>query len=58
MTKLEQLIYKTYSRNEECPTETVEDLYEDLFDEGKPEELRNAFHELIKFLHVINREWK
>lgn len=60
MTKLEQLISKYFPQeaNYSLPVETIEDLSYYLEDERRPEEFERAYFDLLKFLHVINREWK
>lgn len=60
MTKLEKLISKHFPQEAEysLPVETIEDLSYYLEDERRPEELERAYFELLKFLHVINKEWE
>lgn len=60
MTKLEQLISKHFPQevNYTLPVESIEDLSYYLEDERRPEELTRAYFDLLKFLEVINKEWK
>lgn len=59
MTKLEELIKSTYPQQEGLPSlVSIEDLSYYLEDERKPEELANAYFELLALLGKINKEWE
>lgn len=60
MTKLEELISKHFPQEADysLPVESIEDLSYYLEDERRPEELARAYFDLLKFLDVINKEWK